>query len=414
MILEGMMNDVWSLRIYQVNFFNSTNNQSIEWTWQTGNATLDSSGSWPDSYPSTNNIPRARSDCAVVSIDLKAYIFGGRTRLPSGDIAYMGDLLMLHYWDTSSWEIIAGSTTPSLPSATGLPSYRYGMVFGENVAQKLFTMIGGSADGTNPMADTWIYMAGNGSNIDASNIHWATSSIQTSFSNPSGTNPSGTNPSGTNPSGTNPSGTNPSGTASSRGTSEQLTSPLDIGSNGSKIAFWVWIIIAVVAVAVIVIVIVIIVVIRRRKSNKAEPSQGLMVEIGVSQSPQGNNPPGKPSNKDLYTTPGNPTATRKPEDSYTTLSASPTASPGPPPKSNDYTFLSPVATQSTGLAKEYDLSSMKDLDFIPSTEIKVGQSLGEGSFGIVYKGNWRGTSVALKNLKKSQMESLVAEASLMK
>lgn len=44
--------------------------------------------------------------------------------------------------------------------------------------------------------------------------------------------------------------------------------------------------------------------------------------------------------------------------------------------------------------------------------VKVGQKLGNGNFGEVYKGEWKGTEVALKKLKNSS-EEFVKESEML-
>eukprot|EP00741_Cyanophora_paradoxa_P015083 tig00020848_g14554.t1 len=41
---------------------------------------------------------------------------------------------------------------------------------------------------------------------------------------------------------------------------------------------------------------------------------------------------------------------------------------------------------------------------IPNEELHLGSKLGEGSYGIVYRGNWRGTTVAIKKLKSESLQ----------
>ena len=40
---------------------------------------------------------------------------------------------------------------------------------------------------------------------------------------------------------------------------------------------------------------------------------------------------------------------------------------------------------------------------IPYEELEIGEKLGEGTFGIVYKAKWRGTTVAVKELKSKML-----------
>jgi hypothetical protein len=63
-----------------------------------------------------------------------------------------------------------------------------------------------------------------------------------------------------------------------------------------------------------------------------------------------------------------------------------------------------------------------DLNFkgwlIPFNEISMEQEVGRGAFGVVYKGQWRGTSVAVKQILAEEMnekeiKAFIAEISLM-
>jgi hypothetical protein len=73
--------------------------------------------------------------------------------------------------------------------------------------------------------------------------------------------------------------------------------------------------------------------------------------------------------------------------------------------------------------KESKVVLPADIDFsgwlIPSSELKMEQEIGRGAFGVVFKGQWRGTPVAVKQIPSflmdaKQMRAFVAEITLMK
>lgn len=55
---------------------------------------------------------------------------------------------------------------------------------------------------------------------------------------------------------------------------------------------------------------------------------------------------------------------------------------------------------------------------IEYAELKLGEKLGEGAFGVVFKGTWRGGAVAIKkvhnDVKEQNVQDFLKEAALMK
>jgi hypothetical protein len=73
--------------------------------------------------------------------------------------------------------------------------------------------------------------------------------------------------------------------------------------------------------------------------------------------------------------------------------------------------------------KDNKLILPADIDFsgwlIPSSELKMEQEIGRGAFGVVFKGQWRGTPVAVKQILSTEMnekelKAFVAEITLMR
>lgn len=61
-----------------------------------------------------------------------------------------------------------------------------------------------------------------------------------------------------------------------------------------------------------------------------------------------------------------------------------------------------IASTTTQSKKLNESSVVLKITQIPGEEIKLGEKLGSGHFGSVYKGKWGGTEVALKKLDNNQ------------
>lgn len=76
-----------------------------------------------------------------------------------------------------------------------------------------------------------------------------------------------------------------------------------------------------------------------------------------------------------------------------------------------------AALQSLGKVNFEAVSSdVADMMNIDSGDIKLDKELGRGAFGIVYKGSWRGTPVAIKrcsNMNEEQIAEFIGEATFM-
>jgi serine/threonine protein kinase len=62
---------------------------------------------------------------------------------------------------------------------------------------------------------------------------------------------------------------------------------------------------------------------------------------------------------------------------------------------------------------QQDLRSFGGLSMLRSTNVTIGKQLGQGAFGAVYRGQWRGVKCALKFIKQSVADDLRNECSIM-
>ena len=60
-----------------------------------------------------------------------------------------------------------------------------------------------------------------------------------------------------------------------------------------------------------------------------------------------------------------------------------------------------------------DLGSFGGLSMLRASNVTLGKKLGEGSFGAVYQGQWRGVKCAVKFLNQSVVEEMCRECSIM-
>lgn len=62
---------------------------------------------------------------------------------------------------------------------------------------------------------------------------------------------------------------------------------------------------------------------------------------------------------------------------------------------------------------QQDLRSFGGLSMLRATNVSIGKQLGQGAFGAVYRGQWRGVKCALKFIKQSVADELRNECSIM-
>jgi len=75
----------------------------------------------------------------------------------------------------------------------------------------------------------------------------------------------------------------------------------------------------------------------------------------------------------------------------------------------DQDVLSDIISKNSNLTSNApSADALSDIE-IPFSEVKMTQKLGEGTFGVVYKGDWRGSSVAVKVMK---MQNVTEQALL--
>eukprot|EP01119_Soliformovum_irregulare_P019749 TRINITY_DN631_c1_g1_i1.p1 TRINITY_DN631_c1_g1~~TRINITY_DN631_c1_g1_i1.p1 ORF type:complete len:962 (+),score=186.76 TRINITY_DN631_c1_g1_i1:414-2888(+) len=406
--------------------FNVANGQ---WAWVSGENKDASNGTMTTQFDVTNT-PRARSEItAVRGAGSIVYIFGGTYRA-----SVMGDLIAV---DCSSmtWQLVSGSPdvnqpnrTSSSPTARGIYAMSY-----SSISKRLLIYGGDGFWGNSqrwfnaPLGDLWLYQMGNvttpstpstttvtsstrsstvttslsstrmsstvasststrsgvGSSIATTMSTSTRSSSMSTSSDLSTSSQSTSTPSSLDSSGSINSQSSQSSQKSQRSSSTQddpnniLIASSSSPSSSSMIVYVVPPVVGGLLIAVI-IVFVIIAIIRRRKSgeNSVElrPMSDVELNVPVIVSPA-------------------PT-----EQLYTSLS--------PSQRQSHFQVENQVENRPS-----YDL---KDIDKIPAAEIVAGRSIGEGSFGVVYQGDWRGTTVAMKSLKKTQIESLISEAQFMR
>ena len=62
---------------------------------------------------------------------------------------------------------------------------------------------------------------------------------------------------------------------------------------------------------------------------------------------------------------------------------------------------------------QQDLRSFGGLSMLRATNVTIGKQLGQGAFGAVFRGKWRGVTCALKFIKQSVADELRNECSIM-
>ena len=62
---------------------------------------------------------------------------------------------------------------------------------------------------------------------------------------------------------------------------------------------------------------------------------------------------------------------------------------------------------------QQDLRSFGGLSMLRASNVTIGKQLGQGAFGAVYRGKWRGVKCALKFIKQSVADELRNECSIM-